>query len=177
MHRIPALFLVLIGLMAAAPQARAETRYLAFDARDRVTRALTNGVTLEVERSLLGGISVRGLASTTQRGSARFRSGGPGEARAALPEGARGDSLYQVSAEGDGRGLARALCPGADEAWLAISRIRLGRPMTMQAVGRWADGRYRHCVALSYDWRGEWAAPPRRDPGDTPDTPSTPLTR
>lgn len=177
MHRIPALFLILIGLMAAAPQARAETRYLAFDARDRVTRALTNGVTLEVEQGLLGGMRVRGLASTTQRGSARFIPGGPQGARALLPQDARGDSLYQVSTEGDGRGLARALCPGADDAWLAVSRLRLGRPMTMQAVGRWADGQFRHCVTLSYDWRGEWAAPPPRDRGDTPDTPSTPLTR
>jgi hypothetical protein len=31
----------------------------------------------------------------------------------------------------------------------------------MHAVGRWADGQYRHCVALTYTYRGEWALPPR----------------
>jgi len=177
MHRIPALFLFVLGLVAAAPHARAETRLLAYDANDRVTRALTNGVTLEVERGLLGGMGLRRLSSTTQRGSAELFAGGPDAVRQALPEGATEGSVYRVSLEGDGRGLTRALCPGADEAWLVAGRIRLARPLTLQAVGRWADGRYRSCATLNYTWRGEWSAPPRRDPRDTPDMPSTPLTR
>ena len=62
--------------------------------------------------------------------------------------------------DGDGRGLARALCPGSDEVWLIMSRVRAPRPLTMQAVGRWSDGAYRHCVTLTYEWRGEWATAP-----------------
>ena len=164
-------------MVAAASPARAETRYLAYDAADRVTRALTNGVTLEAERGLLGGMSLRSLSSTTQRGSARLEAGGPDQVRRALPEGAMESAVYRIVPEGDGRGLTRALCPGADEAWLVAGRIRLARPLTVQAVGRWADGRFRPCVTLSYDWRGEWATPPRRGAGDTPDAGSTPLTR
>ena len=67
-----------------------------------------------------------------------------------LPEDARGADLYEVQQIGDGRGLARALCPGADQVWLAASRIRAPRPLTLNAVGRWADGTHRHCVTLTY---------------------------
>ncbi|OYW89609.1 MAG: hypothetical protein B7Z13_16565, partial [Caulobacterales bacterium 32-67-6] len=67
----------------------------------------------------------------------------------------------------DGRGLARALCPGANDVWVVMSRIRAPRPLTMQAVGRWADGTYRHCVTLSYDWRGEWQTAPVSPFADT----------
>ena len=76
-----------------------------------------------------------------------------------LPDGARGD-LYEVRQVGDGRGLARALCPAASQVWLAIGRVRAARPLSMQAVGLWPDGKYHHCAALSYEWRGEWATRP-----------------
>ncbi len=151
------LFAVSLG---AAP-ARAETRYLAYDAADRITQALTRGVTLEVDRGFFGGIAVRNLISTTARGSAEVRIGGP-DVRRILPEGAQAGEVYSILAEGDGRGLTRALCPGADEAFLALPQVRLGRPLVMEAVGRWADGTLRHCVTLKYDWRGEWAMPPAR---------------
>ena len=85
---------------------------------------------------------------------------GPDAARRALPQGASENDIYAVDQDGDGRGLSRALCPGADEVWLIMSRVRAPRPLTMQAVGRWSDGAYRHCVTLSYEWRGEWATAP-----------------
>ncbi|NBB51230.1 hypothetical protein GVN24_23390, partial [Rhizobium sp. CRIBSB] len=90
-----------------------------------------------------------------------FRSRAQGT-RQALPEGAQEYAIYSIVAEGDGRGLSRALCPGAEEAWLVLGRVRPGRPLTIQAVGLWLDGRYRPCVTLSYSYRGEWAAPPAR---------------
>ena len=152
-------FLTLAATAVAGPAA-AEIRYLAYDASDRVTQALTRGVTLEANRGLFGAISVRRIISTSNRGSAEVRRGGPDAVRRALPEGATESAIYAISPEGDGRGLTRALCPGADEAWLVSGRVRLARPLTLQAVGRWADGTYRHCVTLSYTWRGEWAAPP-----------------
>jgi hypothetical protein len=49
---------------------------------------------------------------------------------------------------------------------MVLGRVRLARPMTLHAVGRWPDGGYRHCVQLSYNWRGEWAVPPAGGPGD-----------
>ena len=62
------------------------------------------------------------------------------------------------------RGLSRALCPGADAAWLVAGRVRAPRPLTMHAVGRWADGTFRQCVTLNYAWRGEWATAPTPSP-------------
>ncbi len=165
LHRlIPALCLT---LLAAAPAA-ADTRYLAFDASDRITSALTRGVTLEVERGLFGAVSVRRIISTSARGSATISRGGPDQARAALPAGAAETAVYSIAREGDGRGLARALCPGADETFLVLGRVRAGRPIVMQAAGRWPDGAFRHCVTLSYTYRGEWSLPPRAPVTETP---------
>lgn len=156
---------------AIAGPAAAEIRYLAYDASDRVTQALTRGVTLEANRGLFGAISVRRIISTSNRGSADIRRGGPDAVRRALPEGSRETSVYTIKSEGDGRGLTRALCPSAEEAWLVLGRVRLGRPLTLHAVGRWTDGTYRHCVALSYNWRGEWAVPPGTGVTEDPNAP------
>ncbi len=155
-------------LLALAGPAFADTRFLAFDPSDRVTRALTRGVTLEVERGLFGSIRVNRIVSTSARGAADILRGGPEAARRALPEGAAEATVSTVPPEGDGRGLARALCPGADETFLVLGRVRAGYPMTMHGVGRWSDGAYRHCVTLSYLYRGEWSAPSRAPVGDTP---------
>lgn len=154
------LVITVLALAAVAGPAAAETRYLAYDAADRVTQALTRGVTLEADRGLFGAISVRRIISTSQRGSADIRRGGPDAVRRVLPAGSRESAVYAIAPEGDGRGLSRALCPGSEEAWLVLGRVRLGRPLTLHAVGRWPDGAYRHCVQLSYDWRGEWSMPP-----------------
>jgi hypothetical protein len=171
------LILALLLALPAGPAA-AETRYLAYDAADRVTQALTRGVTLEVERSLLGSISVRRLFSTSQRGSAGLRRGGPDGARAVRAADAAAATVYGLAPGVDGRGLGRALCPGADETWLVIQRVRMARPLTVDAVGRWSDGTLRPCVRLSYLWRGEWAAPPAGpvldDPAPAPAAATTP---
>jgi hypothetical protein len=162
-----------LALSAIAGPAAADTRYLAYDASDRITQALTRGVTLEVERGLFGAIRVDRIISTSRRGEALIERGGPDGVRGALPAGSTERSVYTLPTEGDARALGRALCPGADASWLVLGRVRLGRPLTAQAVGRWADGTFRHCVTLSYVWRGEWALPPRAAPGDD----STPGTR
>jgi len=164
LHRI----LAVLTLATVASPAAADTRYLAFDASDRVTRALTRGVTLEVERGLFGSVSVRRIISTSARGSATINRGGPDEARRVLPEGARESTVYSVPNEGDARGLARALCPGAEATFLVLGRVRAGRPIVMHGAGRWPDGSFRHCVTLSYDYRGEWSLPPRAAAPETP---------
>lgn len=158
------MFVALI-LVALATPAAADTRYLAFNPSDRVTRALTRGITLEVERGLFGAVSVRRIISTTARGAATITRGGPDQARRVLPEGASETTVYSIPQEGDGRGLARALCPGAEATFLVLGRVRAGRPIVMHGAGRWSDGTYRHCVTLSYDYRGEWSLPPRTPPG------------
>ena len=152
-----------LGLAAAiliAAPAHADTRFLSYNASDRITQALTKGITLEVRRGLFGAVQVERLFSTTARGTAGFTRGGPDAARRVLPDGAPENDIYAVNQDGDGRGLARALCPAASQVWLAIGRVRAARPLSMQAVGLWPDGKYRHCAALSYEWRGEWATRP-----------------
>ena len=150
-----------LALCALATPAAAGTSYLAYNPSDRITTALTRGVTLEVHRGLFGAVAIRRIISTSSRGSADIRRGGPDEARRALPDRAGETTVYTIPSDGDGRPLARALCPGADETYLVVGLVRAVRPLTMHAVGRWPDGQFRHCVALSYDYRGEWALPPR----------------
>ncbi|MDQ1154929.1 hypothetical protein [Brevundimonas sp. SORGH_AS_0993] len=162
MRRLLLPAVVALGLISAlsVTPARADTRYYAYNASDRITQALTKGVTLQVRRGLFGAVTVERLFSTTQRGTAAFTRGGPDSALRVLPQGAEERDLYAIDPAGDGRGLARALCPGADETWLIVGRMRAPRPLTMQAVGRWSDGAFRHCVTLRYDWRGEWQTAP-----------------
>lgn len=161
---------VLTQVVWAGPAA-AETRYLAYNASDRVTQALTRGITLEAERGLFGAISVRRIISTSNRGQADIRRGGPDAVRRALPAGSTESAVYSITPEGGGRALGRALCPGSEEAWMVLGRVRLARPLTVHAVGRWSDGTYRHCVQLSYDWRGEWAVPRSSGVADDPNAP------
>ena len=163
--------IAVLTLSAMASPAAAETRYLAYNASDRVTQALTRGITLEAERGLFGAISVRRIISTSNRGQADIRRGGPDQVRRVLPAGSTESAVYSITPEGGGRALGRALCPGSDEAWLVLGRVRLARPLKAHAVGRWSDGTYRHCVELSYDWRGEWAFPPAGGPADSPNAP------
>ena len=168
--------LTLAATATASPSLAGDTHFYAYDGADRLTRSLTSGITLEVDKGLFGAIQIHGLFSTTARGSATLDSGGPDGARDVLPDGATETNLYGIDPEGQGRGLTRALCPGADEAWLITGRVRAARPLTMQAVGRWPDGVFRHCATLSYQWRGEWAQPPGRDL-NTRDGARTPLAR
>ena len=149
------LLAALMSLIAAGP-ALAEVRLWAFDAADRVTRALTQGLTFEVRRGLFGAVTVDKIYATTSRGSAEMVRGGPVETLSVLPAGATERDVYEIAGAGQSRALVRALCPSADSAWLVMGRVRAGRPLTMHAVGRWPDGVYRHCVALSYRFRGEW---------------------
>lgn len=160
---------VSVALVAAATPAAADVRFLSYDPADRVTTALTRGLTLEVERGLFGGVSVTRLISTSARGAARISRGGPDQARRVLPEGASETAVYTLGDQGDGRALGRALCPGADAAFLVLGQVRAVRPLTMQAVGRWSDGAFRHCVTLRYDYRGEWVLPPGARPSPADD--------
>jgi len=163
--------ITVLTLSAISGPALAETRYLAYNASDRITQALTRSITLEADRGLFGAISVRRIMSFSRGGSAEVRRGGPDAVRRALPAGATETAVYSITPEGGGRALGRALCPGSDAAWMVLGRVRLARPLAVHAVGRWSDGTYRHCVKLSYDWRGEWAVPPGSGVSDETNAP------
>jgi hypothetical protein len=177
---VPVLAVLVLAAVAAPMPAQAQmpppVRFYAYDPDDALTQGLTRGITLQVEPRFLGGLRVQRLFSTTSRGSAGLEGGGPSELMAVLPAGSTETNIYRVLPEGDGRALANALCPGSTDAWIVTGRVRLVRPLVVHAVGRWADGRYRHCARLSYQFRGEWAAPPRTT-GEPIPTAGTPLTR
>ncbi len=139
-----------------------ETRFYAYDPADVLTESLTRGITLQVRKPVfIGPATAQGLHATEVAGSATLERGGPAEVYSVLPAGAQERDIYTIPLDNNNnRGLARGLCPGATEAWLITSEIRVARPLTVQAVGRWADGKLRHCAPLSYAFRGEWATPP-----------------
>lgn len=164
---IRALLALSILMLAAAPAAAGQVRYYSFDPADAQTQRLTRGVTLEVERGLFGGVRVHGLYSTSARGSANLDHVGGMDLRAALPAGARESNVYRILPEGDGRALGRALCAGSDEAFLVMGRVRLGDPLTVHAVGRTGEAAPQLCATLRYEFRGEWAMPPRDGPNSS----------
>ena len=164
MRSLTALAISSLVAAAAAAPAHADTRYLAYDAADDLTQAMTKGLTFEVRRGLFGATRLTRLFATASRGSAELEEGGPGGVRGPLPEVTDADQIYRIQPVGDGRGLARALCPSADSVWLVTSRVRAARPLTVHAVGQWSDGTFRHCLTLNYEWRGEWATAPVMGP-------------
>lgn len=154
------MFALVALLLAAAAPARAETRFFSYDPADRLTRALTGELTFQVDMGLFGRTTLRRIYSTSRTGFADLRVGGPGEVRRALGPDAAEGTTYAIRPEGQGRPLSRALCPGAEEAWLVFAPIRAARPTSARAVGRWADGRFRECARLAWTFRGEWSALP-----------------
>lgn len=159
-----ALAILALSLAAAAP-ATAETRFFAYDPADRLTRALTGPLTFEVELGLFGRTTLRRLYSTARTGQADLTVGGPAGVRQLLGRDAVEGTVYGIALTGQGRPLTRALCPGAEEAWLAFAPVRAARPARARAVGRWSDGVFRECAQLSWTFRGEWSALP--SPGPT----------
>lgn len=155
------LLLILLPLLFLAGPASADERFYAYDAVSSSARLLTRGITLQVERGLFGGTRVERLYATVGSGSAALeREGLPdNQLRAALPAGAQESNAYRIEAEGNGAALSRVMCPGASQVWLVFGRVRPLRDITVHAVGQGQDGQLRHCQALEYRYRGEWAAP------------------
>lgn len=146
-----------------------ETRYFAYDPADTLTQSLTRGITLQVEKPVfIGPATAQSLYATEQRGSAQLQRSGAPDVLGVLPEGSEEHGVYSIILEDEGRGLARALCPGSVETWVVYGDILAARGLIMHAVGRWGDGGLRHCARLTYDFRGEWAAPPGRALPDQP---------
>ena len=126
---------------------------------------MSRGVTLQVERGWFGATRVERLYSTAGEGSAALDRGGlsDGELRGALPAGATESNVYRIEPEGAGAALGRVLCPGAQEVFLVVGRVRPLRTLTMHAIGRGAAGTALHCATLEYTYRGEWSQPDPRD--------------
>ena len=59
-----------------------------------------------------------------------------------------------------------ALLPTCGGRGLLVARTLVSCAVDEPSTGRWPDGHFRHCVTLSYDYRGEWSLPPHSPPPD-----------
>ena len=72
---LAALSVALLTVSTAAP-AQADTRYFSYNASDRITQALTKGITLQVRRGLSGCSRPPPVARPTWRAAAPMQPGG-----------------------------------------------------------------------------------------------------
>lgn len=153
-----------LGLATAAP-AMAESFVFSYDAATPETqRVAGRGLTFLFDRSLFGGAKLRRLYATTDPAGAALKPASDGElgaARGRLRELGGGD-VYRIVADKDGAPLIRALCRGATRGWLAVSPVKSGAPLRLNAFGAADDGQPAHCLTLDYQYRGEWRMPDGR---------------
>jgi hypothetical protein len=154
-------------VLALAGPAAAVKRMYSYDSANKLTEQMTeSGLTFVFNRSLMS-TRVTELIETNDIGQADLRPAspsvlGPGGLAALIGQGAHERDLYEIVPRDDGAALIRALCPGADRAWLAFGPLRVDQPLRIHALGHDpATGRSRKCITLDYSFHGQWAlAPP-----------------
>jgi hypothetical protein len=171
----PAVLACLTALALAAPAAAAKRIY-SYDSANPVTEQMTEaGLTFVFDHSLMS-TRVREIIETNDVGRAELQPAAPsvlgsGGLAVLIGLGARERDLYEILPGGDGKALIKALCPGADRAWLAFGPLRVDTPLRIHALGRdAATGRSRKCITLDYTYHGQWAlAPPELPQPDRSD--------
>ena len=157
--------MVLLAVVSAAGAADAGKRIYSYDSATPITRQMTeSGLTFVFEKTLMG-TRVIGLIETHDIGAADVRPASPGDVGpgglAVLGPDAHEHDVYEIVHAKDGMALIRALCPGSDRAWLVFGPIRADRDLRVDAVSRDPEsGKPRLCVALDYNFHGQWALPP-----------------
>jgi|SRR6185437_14304184 len=154
-----------LALVALAAPARAARQIYSYDSANRETEAMTDqGLTFVFERTVMS-TRVERILETQNVGEAQLRPAsqsalGPG-GLAALVGASRSRDLYEIEPKGDGVALIKALCPGADRAWLAFGAIRMDQPLRIHALGHdAASGQTRLCITLDYSFHGQWTVAP-----------------
>jgi len=153
--------------LALADPASAAKRIYSYDSANAATAQMTEtGLTFVFDRGLMS-TRVIEVIETNDVGQADVRPAaasalGPGGLAALIGAGAHERDLYEIVPKGDGRALIKALCPGADRAWLAFGVLRVDAPLRVHALGHDpVTGRNRKCITLDYSFHGQWAlAPP-----------------
>ncbi len=161
---------IFFGLWAAAlpAAALADEHIYSYEPGSAATRTLTaTGLSFQFEKRPLGGVSIKRIIQTGERGSADLRAGserdlGPGGLPAALAGERALGKLYEITPEGDGKAFVGAVCPGAERAWLVIGPLERFKDLDVQVVGRDAGAAAaRHCVTLTFSFRNDWQLPQR----------------
>ncbi len=154
-----------VALALAGPASAAKHVY-SYDSASPLTRKMTeNGLTFVFDKSLLNQKLLK-LIETHDVGQADLKPAserelGPGGLTALIGREAHERDLYEITGNGDGIALRRALCRGSDRAWLAFGKLRLGEDLRIQALGHDpVTGATRLCMTLDYSFHGEWVLPP-----------------
>lgn len=161
-----AMLIAAVALVVLAGPASAAKRIYSYDSANRETAAMTDqGLTFVFEKTLMS-TRVERILETHNVGEAQVRPAsaaalGPGGLSALIGD-SRSRDLYEIEPKGDGVALIKALCPGADRAWLAFGPIKMDSPLRVHALGHDpATGHTRLCITLDYSFHGQWAlAPP-----------------
>ena len=164
--RLGACIVLLIAVALACPAAAAR-RIFSYDSANPQTEQMTEaGLTFVFDKTL-SGQRVQRVIETHDVGQADLvhasdASLGPGGLTAVLPAGAEERDLYEITNQDNGASLKRALCPGADRAFLAFGRLKPEEDLRIHAIGYDATARHAWlCMTLDYNFHGEWAlAPP-----------------
>jgi hypothetical protein len=127
------------------------------------------GLSFVFEKGMLGAVRVQKIIQTGDVGEAELKPApegalGAGGLKAALGGERPAGDLYEIQPQGDGRAFVKAICPGAERAWLVIGPMERFRDLKIQAVGKSADAPARHCVDLALAFHSEWLLPPSREP-------------
>ena len=153
------------ALALAGPAAAAKHVY-SYDSATPLTRKMTeNGLTFVFDKGLMSQRVLK-LIETHDVGQADLKPAsehdlGPGGLSALIGSEAHERDLYEITANGDGIALRRALCRGSDRAWLAFGRLKVGEDLRIQALGHDpVTGSIRLCMTLDYSFHGEWTLPP-----------------
>jgi hypothetical protein len=156
---------VLLAAIGCASAAQASKKVYSYDSADPTTEAMTEaGLTFVFDKSLMGE-RVLSIMETHDIGQADVRPASEGELGPGGLDGAVGHrsherELYEILPAGQGKALVKALCPGASRAWLAFSPLRPDELLHIDAIARDpATGRSHLCIALEYQFHGEWTPP------------------
>jgi len=158
------LFLLAGLAVALAPGAASARRLIySYDSTDAITRQMTeNGLTFIFDKSLMA-TRVSKIVETQDVGEADLKPASDRDLGVSqwmlLGEAGRAHDLYEITKGDDGVALTKALCPGAEHAYLAIGPLKSGRDLTVFAIGRAAGRPAWLCETLGYGFHGEWSLP------------------
>jgi hypothetical protein len=162
---------VLLLLQAGGAQA-ATRRMFSYDPANEATRNLAGGLTFEFDQHLFSTHVLRirateGQATAELKSVDQARLGHGGLDGVVEGKPAERD-LYEILPKEEGGAMMAALCPGAQQVWLAVDRLRANRDMRVLVISRAKDAPARLCQTLDFTFRGEWRLPP--GPGIDPRT-------
>ena len=162
-YRIPLVVAAATGIVLAPAAAAARRLIYSYDSTTAITRQMTeNGLTFIFDKTFVT-THIHKIIETQDVGEADLKPASERDLGRSqfdlLGEAGRSHDLYEITDGDNGPALIKALCPGADRAFLAIGPLKSGRDLTVFAICV-AKGRPGWlCETLDYGFHGEWALP------------------